>query len=146
MLAGCWPEPAVRLPAWLPAACRTLHRAPPTAICLPSLLLQAKAGRALPLAIMTSDDTHQRTLALLEGHAYFGATPQQVTLIKQEKVACLAGGRGNECTQGACSILQCSGCRWGRWGAVAWGHPGPLGWPLPVAESLADASHRLVLG
>ena len=41
---------------------------------------------------MTSDDTHQRTLQLLEGHAYFGATPEQVTLIKQEKVACLAGG------------------------------------------------------
>jgi hypothetical protein len=57
-----------------------------------AFVLQAKAGKALPLAIMTSDDTHQRTLQLLEGHAYFGATPEQVTLIKQEKVACLAGG------------------------------------------------------
>ncbi|PSC70970.1 UDP-sugar pyrophosphorylase 1 [Micractinium conductrix] len=54
------------------------------------LALGAKAGRALPLAIMTSDDTHQRTLDLLERHAYFGAAPGQVTLIKQEKVACLA--------------------------------------------------------
>lgn len=54
--------------------------------------MQASAGRALPLAIMTSDDTHQRTLELLEGGAYFGASPEQVTLIKQEKVACLAGG------------------------------------------------------
>jgi hypothetical protein len=57
----------------------------------PAIALQAKAGKALPLAIMTSDDTHQRTLELLEGHAYFGATPEQVTLIKQEKVACLEG-------------------------------------------------------
>lgn len=58
------------------------------------MAVQAKAGgKVLPLAIMTSDDTHQRTLDLLERNAYFGASPGQVTLIKQEKVACLAGGR-----------------------------------------------------
>ena len=77
--ASCF---AAANPCWLP-------------LLLPLLLLppQAKAGRALPLAIMTSDDTHQRTLDLLERHAYWGATsPGQVTLIKQEKVACLAGG------------------------------------------------------
>lgn len=39
---------------------------------------------------MTSDDTHARTEALLSSHAFFGADPSQVTLIKQEKVACLA--------------------------------------------------------
>jgi hypothetical protein len=60
---------------------------------LAALAPQAKAGRALPLAIMTSDDTHARTLDLLERHAYWGAAPGQVTLIKQEKVACLAGAR-----------------------------------------------------
>ncbi|PRW45148.1 UDP-sugar pyrophosphorylase 1 [Chlorella sorokiniana] len=54
------------------------------------LALGAKAGRALPLAIMTSDDTHQRTVDLLEKHSYWGAAPGQITLIKQEKVACLA--------------------------------------------------------
>lgn len=54
------------------------------------LALGAKAGRALPLAIMTSDDTHQRTLDLLVAHSYWGAAEGQVTLIKQEKVACLA--------------------------------------------------------
>ncbi len=43
----------------------------------------------VPLAIMTSDDTHLRTLALLEKHNYFGAAPGQVTLMKQEKVAAL---------------------------------------------------------
>jgi UDP-sugar pyrophosphorylase len=35
---------------------------------------------------MTSEDTHARTLTLLEAHAYFGADPGQVTLMKQEKV------------------------------------------------------------
>lgn len=59
------------------------------------LALQAKAqasrpGRVLPLVIMTSDDTHDRTAALLAEHAAFGAAPGQVRLLKQEKVACLA--------------------------------------------------------
>jgi len=40
----------------------------------------------IPLAIMTSDDTHAATLELLERHDYFGAKRSQVTLIKQEKV------------------------------------------------------------
>ncbi|CAH9128461.1 unnamed protein product [Cuscuta epithymum] len=38
---------------------------------------------------MTSDDTHSRTLQLLESNAYFGMKPTQVKLLKQEKVACL---------------------------------------------------------
>ena len=52
------------------------------------LALQAKAGGSaqLPLAIMTSGDTHDRTLRLLEDSAYFGMQPGQVTLLKQEKV------------------------------------------------------------
>jgi UDP-sugar pyrophosphorylase len=57
------------------------------------LALQARAGdgaQPLPLAIMTSGDTHERTLALLEAHGYYGLTPGQVTLMKQEKVPCLA--------------------------------------------------------
>ncbi|KAL4857633.1 UDP-sugar pyrophosphorylase 1 [Chlorella vulgaris] len=54
------------------------------------LALGAKAGRALPLAIMTSDDTHVRTEALLKDNDYWGASADQVTLIKQEKVACLS--------------------------------------------------------
>ena len=52
----------------------------------------APAGQRLPLAIMTSDDTHARTEALLIEHNYFGADPTQITLLKQEKVACLADG------------------------------------------------------
>ncbi|KAH9307627.1 hypothetical protein KI387_035538, partial [Taxus chinensis] len=43
----------------------------------------------IPLVIMTSDDTHTRTQELLESNAYFGMTPNQVHLLKQEKVACL---------------------------------------------------------
>lgn len=52
------------------------------------LALQAKAGgnAQLPLAIMTSGDTHERTLKLLEKENYFGMQPAQVTLLKQEKV------------------------------------------------------------
>ncbi|KAM6577538.1 hypothetical protein CsatB_029381 [Cannabis sativa] len=38
---------------------------------------------------MTSDDTHARTLQLLESNSYFGMEPKQVKLLKQEKVACL---------------------------------------------------------
>lgn len=64
------------------------------ALALPSLPSAIKAlngnRRQLPLAIMTSDDTHARTEALLRSHAFFGADPAQVTLVKQEKVACLA--------------------------------------------------------
>jgi hypothetical protein len=56
------------------------------------LALQAAsgAGAPLPLAIMTSDDTHARTAALLADNGDFGLAPGQVTLMKQEKVAALA--------------------------------------------------------
>jgi UDP-sugar pyrophosphorylase len=61
--------------------------------CESILALQARAGGAcgpLPLAIMTSGDTHERTAALLRAHDHFGLQPEQVTLLKQEKVPCLA--------------------------------------------------------
>jgi UDP-sugar pyrophosphorylase len=45
--------------------------------------------RDIPFIIMTSDDTHSRTLDLLELNSYFGMKPTQVHLLKQEKVACL---------------------------------------------------------
>lgn len=59
------------------------------------LALQARCPgcEPLPLAIMTSDDTHARTLELLEAHAWFGLAPSQVTLLKQDKVPCLADNR-----------------------------------------------------
>ena len=58
------------------------------------------AQRKLPLAIMTSDDTHDRTVELLEKHAYFGMDPQQVILMRQEKVACLADSNASLAMEG----------------------------------------------
>ncbi|KAK4276699.1 hypothetical protein QN277_014818 [Acacia crassicarpa] len=52
-------------------------------------LLQGESQVKIPFVIMTSDDTHERTLKLLESNSYFGMQPTQVTLLKQEKVACL---------------------------------------------------------
>ena len=43
-----------------------------------------------PFAIMTSDDTHAQTLNLLERNEYFGLGRDNITPVKQEKVACLA--------------------------------------------------------
>lgn len=53
-------------------------------------LAEGDSQKEIPFAIMTSDDTHARTLELLKSNAYFGMKPTQVTLLKQEKVACLA--------------------------------------------------------
>nr|KYP70005.1 UDP-sugar pyrophosphorylase 1 [Cajanus cajan] len=50
---------------------------------------QGESQTEIPFVIMTSDDTHGRTLELLESNSYFGMQPAQVTLLKQEKVACL---------------------------------------------------------
>ncbi|KAK8947104.1 UDP-sugar pyrophosphorylase [Platanthera zijinensis] len=52
-------------------------------------LLQETFHVEIPFVIMTSDDTHIPTLKLLESNYYFGMKPDQVILIKQEKVACL---------------------------------------------------------
>lgn len=73
------------------------------------LALQKKAqqkqpGRKLPLAIMTSGDTHDRTVQLLEEHSYFGMDKEQVILMKQEKVACLADGDARLAMDDDCSI------------------------------------------
>ena len=60
------------------------------------LALQKRAAAAtgkpvtLPLAIMVSGDTAQGTEELLRANDYFGMQPSQVTLLKQEKVPCLA--------------------------------------------------------
>ena len=68
--------------------------------CRHILALQARAraagekGCVLPLAIMTSDDTHERTRDLLIENAWFGMSKDQVTLIKQDKVPALADNQG----------------------------------------------------
>jgi len=56
------------------------------------LALQNKASAErgepvkLEMVIMTSDDTHSRTQALLDDHSYFGMQRKQLHLLKQEKV------------------------------------------------------------
>ncbi|KAM1726590.1 hypothetical protein ACFX12_017342 [Malus domestica] len=54
-----------------------------------SKLASGERQTRIPFVIMTSDDTHSRTLELLESNSYFGMEPSQVKLLKQEKVACL---------------------------------------------------------
>lgn len=57
----------------------------------------AKLGenRKIPLAIMTSGDTHDRTVALLEAHQNFGMESDQITLMKQEKVPSLSNNEAH---------------------------------------------------
>ncbi len=55
-------------------------------LALQQMAQKQKPGCELPLAIMTSDDTHQRTADLLKEHDFFGAKESQITLLKQEKV------------------------------------------------------------
>lgn len=49
-------------------------------------------GRKLPLAIMVSDDTVERTRDMLEKGDWFGLEKDQVTIMKQEKVAAIQVG------------------------------------------------------
>jgi UDP-sugar pyrophosphorylase len=53
--------------------------------------MQANHGnsRRIPLAIMTSDDTHALTERLLKDNNYFGMEPDQITIMKQNKVPAL---------------------------------------------------------
>ncbi|KAG6542802.1 hypothetical protein Mapa_015706 [Marchantia paleacea] len=51
---------------------------------------QSTRVRPIPLVIMTSDDTHRHTQELLETKKNFGMLPDQIVLLKQEKVACLS--------------------------------------------------------
>ena len=65
------------------------------------LAFQERARRAtgnpdlvLPLAIMTSGDTHDATVKLLSEHKDFGMAEGQITLMKQEKVPALEDNEG----------------------------------------------------
>lgn len=61
----------------------------------PPVSSPAAPSLPIPIVLMTSDDTDARTRALLESEGYFGADPSQVTLLKQEGVACLADSHGS---------------------------------------------------
>ena len=49
----------------------------------------------VPLCIMTSDDTHDRTVKLLEENDYFGLDKQHVDLVKQENIPALLDNDAN---------------------------------------------------
>lgn len=49
----------------------------------------------IPLCIMTSGDTHEKTLALLQEKDNFGLKKDQVTVVKQEKVPALIDNNAN---------------------------------------------------
>lgn len=42
-----------------------------------------KEGTKIPLLIMTSGDTHEKTIELLEKNNYFGMEKDQLTIVKQ---------------------------------------------------------------
>ena len=46
-------------------------------------------GKEIPFAIMTSEDTHDKTVELLEQNKYFGLSKDQLSLLTQEKVPAL---------------------------------------------------------
>ena len=60
------------------------------------LLLTDRLGRTvrLPLAIMTSHETHAPTLQMLQSSHYYGLSPSQVTLLQQQNVGALADASG----------------------------------------------------
>ena len=56
--------------------------------------MQRRLGKAItiPFAIMTSGDTHDRTVALLAQNNNFGMGEDQIEILQQKKVASLADG------------------------------------------------------
>lgn len=55
---------------------------------------QSGSDVTIPLFIMTSGDTHDKTVALLQTHQNFGMAPDQIILAKQELVPSLKNNQG----------------------------------------------------
>ena len=75
--------------------------------------LQSRHGKnvRLTFAIMTSEDTHNKTETFLKDNQYFGAESSQVTLIKQEKVGicrCLSSLASSSEVQGNGAHDRCT--------------------------------------
>ena len=70
-------------------------------------LLTERLGRAirLPLALMTSSDTHEKTLQMLKAADYYGLQASQVSLIQQQRVAALADESGALAADGPYAVL-----------------------------------------
>ncbi|XP_004502545.1 UDP-sugar pyrophospharylase [Cicer arietinum] len=79
----------VALPAETTTGTRFLQHYIESILALQEASSEGESETQIPFVIMTSDDTHGRTLELLKSNSYFGMHPTQVTLLKQEKVACL---------------------------------------------------------
>lgn len=62
------------------------------------------SGLRLPLAIMVSEDTHDRTVALLAGNDYYGLDKSQVTILRQGKVPALKSNAAEIATIDAYTI------------------------------------------
>lgn len=54
-----------------------------------------QVGGFVPLCIMVSDDTHDRTVKILEDHNYFGIDKSHLDIVKQENVPALLDNDGN---------------------------------------------------
>ena len=70
---------------------------------------RAKTGNRkliLPLAIMTSNDTHVAIEELLKTNKNFGAADGQIILMKQQKVPALADGKGTIAVDGASVVSK----------------------------------------
>jgi len=51
-------------------------------------------SRPVPLVIMTSEDTHEKTISLLEAHDWFGMSREQVHFISQSNVPAICDNNG----------------------------------------------------
>jgi len=60
----------------------------------------------VPFGIMVSDDTHDRTLALLRTNDYFGMKLEQVEIVKQENVPALIDNSAKLATHETSSLIQ----------------------------------------
>lgn len=54
-----------------------------------------KVKRAVPLIIMTSQETHEGTLQAFEENSYFGLEKDQITILKQELVPAISDNEGH---------------------------------------------------
>jgi UDP-sugar pyrophosphorylase len=61
---------------------------------LPFVKDQDRANFYVPFCIMTSDDTHDRTVALLQRYNYFNLGQSRIDIVKQENVPALMDNNG----------------------------------------------------
>lgn len=62
--------------------------------CIRGMEARMSRNRPVPLIIMTSEDTHGRTLEALEANDYYGLSRDQVHLLKQELVPAISDNEG----------------------------------------------------